>query len=283
MAIGDNTDPTGFTDNPRTLAVDGPSNGLPLGPINPDYVPATKEERTNVAGAAKTNFDTYKQSSLAANIPIKITADTVYKFVEPAPPVKPDGISDADWSLYLAGQPKVSGDWVPDVQGQLLYDQWQNTLDSAVAASAANSGGAAQSYMQSEANKTKEITRQYNDFQDRANELYDLMDAEQQYGFNAADQNMQAWKAQRDLGLATMPGGFAGQPSMQQSLSSILRPSLPDYVRPDYRNNASVGLSGPQGFDDPQYDEYGMPMYAMGTDFVQVRPMPITHWPWSKR
>lgn len=255
---------------------------MPLGPINPDYVPSSKEERSSVAGAAKTNFDTYKQSSLAANVPIKITADTVYKFVEPTPPKRPEGISEADWSLYLAGQPKVSGEWVPDTQGQLLYDQWQNTLDSAIAASAAGSGGAAQSYMASELNKTKEITRQYNDFQDRANELYDLRAAEQDYGFNATDQNMQAFKAQRDLGLATMPGGYAGQPSMQQSLSSILAPSLPSYVRPDYRMNAAVGLPGPEGFDNPNYDANGMPMYAMGTDFVQVRPMPITHWPWRK-
>lgn len=173
------------------------------------------------------------------------------------------------------------------LEAQSYFDSWQSALRdmdraTADAKEAKGSGGAAQSYMSSEANKTKEITRQYNDFQDRANELYDLMDQEQQYGFNAADQNMQAWKTQRDLGLATMPGGFAGTPSMAQSLSSILRPSLPDYVRPDYRMNAAVGLPGPEGFDDPQYDENGMPMYAMGTDFVQVRPMPITHWPWRK-
>ena len=49
------------------------------------------------------------------------------------------------------------------------------------------------------------------------------------------------------------------------SLSRVLRPSLPDYVRPDYRLNQAVGLPGPEGFDNPNYDENGMPLYAYGT------------------
>lgn len=149
---------------------------------------------------------------------------------------------------------------------------------------AKDSAGAARSYLDVEADKTKEITRQFKDFENRASLLYDLMADEQDYGFSADKHNFDAWDAQRELGLATMPGGFAGKPSMAMSLSSILRPSLPDYVRPDYRLNAAVGLPGPQGFDDPDYGPDGLPLYARGTDeFIRIPLKPLVYWPWSGR
>jgi hypothetical protein len=138
--------------------------------------------------------------------------------------------------------------------------------------------GGVKSYYDTEEDKTSEITRQFKDFEDRASLLYDLMDDEQQYGMNADDQNIQNWKAQEDLGMAINPGGFHAKPYMQGSLSSILGPSLPGYVRPDYRLNSAVGLPGPEGFDDPDYNQYGMPAYASGTDPNRPRKP----WPWRK-
>lgn len=94
----------------------------------------------------------------------------------------------------------------------------------------------------------------------------------------ADDQNVANWKAQRDLGMATSPGGYYTTPYQSMTMSEILRPSLPDYVRPDYRLNESVGLPGPQGFDDPDYSPYGLPMFANGT-----APLPPNFWPWPPR
>ncbi|MBK9019837.1 MAG: hypothetical protein IPL72_07460, partial [Sulfuritalea sp.] len=102
----------------------------------------------------------------------------------------------------------------------------------------------------------KEIQRQYKDFEDRASLLYDLMGDEQDYAMAADDQNIANWKAQRDLGMATSPGGYYATPYQNMTMSEILRPSLPDYVRPDYRLNGAVGLPGPQGFDDPDYTSW---------------------------
>lgn len=175
------------------------------------------------------------------------------------------------------------------LEGQIYYDNlkmaeldFERAEEDAKAAKAAM--GSARSYLDVEADKTKEITRQFKDFENRASLLYDLMADEQDYGFSADKHNFDAWDAQRDLGLATMPGGFAGKPSMAMSLSSILRPSLPDYVRPDYRLNAAVGLPGPQGFDDPDYGPDGLPLYARGTDeFIRIPLKPLVYWPWSGR
>ena len=165
---------------------------------------------------------------------------------------------------------------------QSYFDSWQSAqrdlerdADDAKAAKAA--GGAARSYLSTETDKTKEIQRQYKDFEDRASLLYDLMEDEQDYGMAADDQNIQNWKAQRDLGMAVTPGGYYGKPSLASSLSQILGPSLPDYVRPDYRLNEAVGLPGPQGFDDPDYTASGFPMYADGT------APPRRRWPWPSR
>ncbi|MBK7330443.1 MAG: hypothetical protein IPI85_15570 [Dehalococcoidia bacterium] len=135
------------------------------------------------------------------------------------------------------------------------------------------------SYLSTETDKTKEIQRQYKDFEDRASLLYDLMGDEQDYAMAADDQNIANWKAQRDLGMATSPGGYYATPYQNMTMSEILRPSLPDYVRPDYRLNGAVGLPGPQGFDDPDYTPYGLPMFGGGTS----ASLPPNFWPWPAR
>lgn len=203
---------------------------------------------------------------------------------------RPAGISEETWQKGLAaGAFESETDYVIDPVSQRLALEMEyiGDLASELSGSGGAAGAAVRSALSIEGDKQDEITRQMKDFAYRADLTYDLMDAEQQYGFNATDHNISSWKAQRDLGLATMPGGFAGQPSMAQSLSSIIRPSNPSYVRPDYRLNQVVGLPGAQGFDDPDYDEYGMPRFAQGTsqmlEFVPVRPMPIVSWPWKPR
>lgn len=139
--------------------------------------------------------------------------------------------------------------------------------------------GNVRSYYDTEQDKTAEITRQFKDFDNRASLLSDLLDEEQSLGMNADDQNIQNMKAQKDLGMAVNPGGWYTKLPMSSSLSSILGPSLPDYVRPDYRLNSAVGLPGPEGFDDPNYNQYGMPGYAAGTD----PNVPERKWPWPPR
>ena len=174
--------------------------------------------------------------------------------------------------------------------GQQYFESWKDAErqlkwdkeDAAEAKSAAGSGrggaGVVRSYLDVEMDKTSEIARQAEDFEERASLLYDLMADEQAYGMRADDQNIQNMKAQQDLGMAINPGGFYTKPLMSDALSGILSPSLPEYVRPDYRLNGAVGLPGPQGFDDSQYDEYGMPMFAHGTD----PNAPLIPWPWRK-
>lgn len=160
-----------------------------------------------------------------------------------------------------------------DARRQLTY----GIEDAKEAKDAAGSGGAVESYMSSESKKSKEIERQYEDFQDRASLLYDLMGDEQDMAMAADDQNFQNLDAQRKYGLASVEQ--YATPYASTSLSNVLRPSLPDYVRPDYRLNGAVGLPGPEGFDDPQYDQYGMPAYAFGTN-PNMEPRP---WPWRKK
>ncbi len=251
--------------------------------------PSSKDEATAYARDARKNFEEWKSYNLANDVPVKITDGEVYRWIEPEPPqrsaIDPNGKmfkSDEEWQIYLERQ-KEAGKWVIDTAGQGLYDFWQNS--AADAKEFSSSKGTARSYLATEADKTAEITRQFKDFDARANLLYDLMDEEQQYGMRADDQNIQNFKAQQDLGMAVVPGGVYGKPSMANSLSSILRPSLPDYVRPDYRLNAAVGLPGAQGFDDPDYNQYGFPAFANGTEaegYIKVPPVPVVSWPWRK-
>lgn len=143
--------------------------------------------------------------------------------------------------------------------------------------------GAGATYLDLEKAKTKEVERQYEDFKDRASLLYDLMDKEQQYAMNADDQNYENLKRQKELGMAS-PFGYYATPYYSMTLSRVLSPSLPDYVLPDYRLNQSVGLPGPQGFDDPDYPWLQAPAYAFGTKpgLGWYRPTRVP-WPWGGR
>ena len=153
---------------------------------------------------------------------------------------------------------------------QSYFDSWQSAqrdlerdADDAKAAKAA--GGAARSYLSTETDKTKEIQRQYKDFEDRASLLYDLMGDEQDFAMAADTQNAKN-AAARAEGLLLPGRGLSYSPYvMGGALSQILSPSLSDYVRPDYRLNQAVGLPGAQGFDDPDYGPDGLPMFAYGT------------------
>lgn len=156
--------------------------------------------------------------------------------------------------------------------------------------------GSARSWYDTEQDKTQEIERQYDDFKDRATTYSRLLGDEQDYAMNVDEANADAYKYMRQTGAASY-GAYHDMP-LSESLSSILRPSLPDYVRPDYRLNAAVGLPGPEGFDDPDYDVNGMPRYAAGTDgqgyrdllvilqeqlgYVPVVLQPPAPWPWRR-
>ncbi|MBK7330679.1 MAG: hypothetical protein IPI85_16850 [Dehalococcoidia bacterium] len=118
---------------------------------------------------------------------------------------------------------------------QSYFDSWQSAqrdlerdADDAKAAKAA--GGAARSYLSTETDKTKEIQRQYKDFEDRASLLYDLMGDEQDFAMAADDQNVANWKAQRDLGMATRPGGTHARTVMGDDERDP--PSVPPGLRP---------------------------------------------------
>lgn len=271
--------------NPRTLAtVETPPPAEPAAPP----VPTTKDEASDAATAKRKAWEAYKAEQIANGVMVDETSGKIVRLVkdEPAQAQRPPGFSDEEWerlqkaiamkTALEGGSSKVTYSTIPDFDGQKLYDDWKGAELDAKEFRA--SGGAASAYVDAEPNKTKEITRQYHDFEDRASLLYDLMGDEQDYGMAADDQNIQNWKAQRDLGMAVSPGGFYTKPSLGSSLSQILAPSLPDYVRPDYRLNEAVGLPGPQGFDDPDYSSYGLPMYAEGTN-----PPPTRRWPWPPR
>lgn len=270
MALSDGTDPAGVTSNPRTLAV-----------TEAPPAPATKNEALDLATDKRKEWEAYKAQQLASGVMIDETSGKIVRLVKDEGPARPPSMSDEQWDRFqtirsLSGSSTgVTYSTIPDLEGQSLYDQWKSSeLD---AKDFRAEGSTARSYLSTETDKTKEIQRQYKDFEDRASLLYDLMEDEQDYGMAADDQNVQNWKAQQVLGMAVTPGGYYGKPSLASSLSQILGPSLPDYVRPDYRLNEAVGLPGPQGFDDPDYTASGFPMYADGT------APPRRRWPWPSR
>ena len=269
-------DPDGGREqNPRTLSTGGDAEPDAPAP------PLTKDEAKAAATNAREAWEAWKRSMLEQGIMIDETSGKIVRVVRDEP-VQPPGISPEDWAILSAaeggGTSYVS---IPDTEGQLLWDAWKSSVEDAK--EAVSVSGTARSYLDTEADKTSEITRQFKDFDNRASLLYDLMSDEQEYGMRADDQNIQNLKAQKDLGMAVVPGGIYGKPSMANSLSAILRPSLPDYVRPDYRLNTAVGLPGAEGFDDPDYNEYGLPAFAGGTgDFIKIPPAPVVSWPWRK-
>ena len=190
--------------------------------------------------------------------------------------------STVDDSAYIAGggASKGSPTYQPVEPGnelQQLYDRWQRAkaeeasfsslVKSGVYELIGDGGGtvdAAKAYRDAEQLKTKEIKRQFDDFASRADELYELYKAESSANMAADDQNIQN-QIYATTHADIMPQ-YGHITMANRPLSSILAPSLPSYVRPDYRNNQGVGLPGPQGFDDPDYDANGMPpQYAFGT------------------
>lgn len=254
---------------------------VPLG-----FQPVDKKDAQANVSTAQTRYEQWRSSLLQSGTPIKVTSDVVYIWDESKEEaVKPAGISDEDWAFLQAaegGSDGPSGKWIPDPNGQQFYDDWQQAIDISKGEFA--SSGSAKSYADIEAPKSKEIQRQWKDFEDRATAFYDLQADEQAYGMRADDQNWQNMDAQRDLGMASM--GYYTKPTMENALSNIVGPSIPNYVRPDYRLNASVGLPGPQGFDDPDYDENGFPRFAFGTDPKPpmdriVVPRISVPWPWG--
>lgn len=271
--------PPPVIENPATLEADT-NEGPPL-VLNPDYQPSSTEEaKTNLALAKERQRD-YVASLHDQDIPTKMISGVMHIWQEENnEDLRPPGMSVEDWAEINKDEGGKSGDWVPDVTWQQFEDD-VNYAES-LSVELKGSGGAAKAALsieQMEENKSDEITRQYKDFASRANLLYDLMGDEQDYAMAADDQNIQNWKAQEELGMATNPGGYYGTPYQSMTMSDILRPSLPDYVRPDYRLNESVGLPGEQGFDDPDYTPYGLPQFAHGTNPTP----PPGHWPWKPR
>lgn len=278
-------DPDGGREqNPRTLNTGGDAEPS-------EYVPGVSAPVVTSKDRARQEEDLFygflsNYTRQGRTLAVDKASGRVYELIEP------EEAGGDDWrsSLFGGTEPSSRKSFSSEAaqEAQVYYDNWQSAIrdvDREVedAKEAKASGGTARSYLDTEADKTSEITRQFKDFDARANLLYDLMSDEQEYGMRADDQNIQNLKAQKDLGMAVVPGGIYGKPSMANSLSAILRPSLPDYVRPDYRLNTAVGLPGAEGFDDPDYNEYGLPAFAGGTgDFIKIPPAPVVSWPWRK-
>jgi len=246
--------------------------------------PTVAEHGTAAAvRSAEDSWYDYYRSQFEAGSPVREISGRIEKWVEEKPDPNVLAILDqADSPTERAAMAAAlgidenggGGKWVPDTQGQLMFmdierekDLFGRSKDDAK--TLAGTGPAVRSFLDVEGDKTSEITRQANDFNKRASLFSELLADEQQFSMNADNQNIKNATAMQ-AGL-TMPnaGGFYAPLTGDNLLSSIVRPSLPDYLRPDYRLNAAVGLPGPQGFDDPDYGPGGMPMYAKGTN-----PMP---------
>lgn len=270
--------PADDTAPPRTLKPDPAPVTTPK--------PAPAEPETDITPLSylrqsEDEWNNYRGESARNGTLFRVNKDGyVEEYVDPVAsggslnPFFNDGESEGGWTLNTSGARAAQVVYDNYIDAQLEFDRF--TEDSKAAKAAL---GTARSYADIEAPKSKEVARQFQDFENRATLLYDLMADEQQYGMRADDQNMQNRAFEREYG-ETMP--FFAKPTMGSALSNILAPSLPEYVRPDYRLNQSVGLPGPQGFDDSDYDEYGMPRFAFGTSIgIKIQSMPIRTWPWG--
>lgn len=149
-------------------------------------------------------------------------------------------------------------DWVPDPTGQTAYNTFKNEerlygREKDDAKAYETQIPAVRSYLDVEQDKSGEITRQANDFAGRSRLFSELLKDEQSYSMAADDQNIQNATAMQNGTMMPNAGGWYTPLTGDNLMSSVLRPSLPDYVRPDYRMNQAVGLPGPEGFDDPDY------------------------------
>jgi len=149
-------------------------------------------------------------------------------------------------------------DWVSDKSGQKLYDTFKNEerlygREKDDAKAYETQIPAVRSYLDVEMDKSAEVSRQANDFSARSKLLSQLLKEEQEYSTRADDQNIQNAEAVAAGTMMPNAGGWYTPLTGENLMSSVLRPSLPDYVMPDYRMNQAVGLPGPEGFDDPDY------------------------------
>jgi hypothetical protein len=143
-------------------------------------------------------------------------------------------------------------------------------ISNAAAGTGPGADFTAQAYLASETVKSKEANRKYEDFKDRASLYYDLLQAEDQFHMAGEDQNVQNAKAREEGYMMPGEGQYYSGVTGQQPLSSLLRPSLPESVPPYYDLGAATGLSPQEGYNNPNYDQFGMPMYADGT--VRMNP-----------
>jgi len=240
---------------PATLRPDRSEDPTDYG-TDRSYVPPIvgKEQGVSVTARARAEWFAHKLKAHADESGGRVSAPMLVRD-------KTDSTSYGEDEATTARRYKYE----PDLEGQQLYDRWQ-ILESDNKQFIREAGaGAGRSYVDTEGDKQDEVTRQFKDFLARAKGTYDLMDSEQKYGMNADDQNIQNMAAARagvaDIGMFPVYGHRLGP-----GLSSTIRPSLPNYLSPDYRMNQAVGLGGPEGFDNANYDENGMPMYADGTD-----------------
>jgi len=276
--------PADDTAPPRTLKPE-PAPVTPQKPI--EVEPETEVTPLSYLRQTEDAWNTYRGESARNGTLLRPNEDGyIEEYVDPVAgggssnPFFRDGESEGGWTLNTPGARAAQVIYDNYLDAQLEFERF--TEDSKAAKAAL---GTARSYADIEAPKSKEIARQFQDFENRATLLYDLMADEQQYGMRADDQNIQNMSAQKELGLGGVPGGFYAKQPMSSALSNILAPSLPEYVRPDYRLNQSVGLPGPQGFDDQDYNQFGFPQFAFGTDPmpIQVPPIQIRTWPWGGR
>jgi len=280
---------------PATLRPDRSEDPTDYG-TDRSYVPPIvgKEQGESVTARARAEWFAHKLKAHADESGGRVSAPMLV-------PTKTDSTSYGEDEATSAAARRYK--YEPDLEGQQLYDRWQilesdnkqfrkdNFISDAGA-------GAGRSYVDTEGDKQDEVTRQFKDFLARAKGTYDLMDSELNRSMAADDQNAQNSKAYRE-GLIPGAGFYTKQP-MANSLSRTIAPSLPNYLSPDYRMNQAVGLGGPQGFDNANYDENGMPMYAEGTGpamanippdlldmvgkemWVPVSPpSPDFNWPWG--
>ncbi len=144
--------------------------------------------------------------------------------------------------------------------------------------SGGSSGGAVRSYLDIEADKTAESTRQYNDFIKRVEDIYGIQNAERDiqkqdrdWAFDGDKHNVEMESAARKgligsemytFGAAARPGNLSRNNDGQR-LSDMIRSTIPSEIPSDYRLNDAVGLPGAHGTD---YDK----LYGSMSDFGPI-------------
>lgn len=246
--------------NPSTLRPDNTQDTTDP-TLGRGYVPdvVSKEQGKSVTQRALDDWNKYKMSTGADE-----TGGRVSKLVWV--PAKTSGSryeEEADGGAGSGGGGEYK--WLPDPEGQQLFERLSQVQAENSQFLKDSGAGAGRSYVATEGDKQDEVTRQFKDFLARAKGTYDLMESEQGFAANTDKMNI---GNERAVQAGYMPPGSLPSYGHRRGpgLSSIIEPSLPNYLSPDYRMNQAVGLGGPEGFNDPDYDEYGMPMYSAGTD-----------------